>query len=285
MRKESLLKPLAMNDDEARPEAIESLDSLEPSQAREPLPTLQSFCQTKTFSAKLGVNPLVAGASALFALVAKLRQCQFYCDIDSLRQELVHEIKAFECTLQTRNYQPEQILIARYAICATLDETIQSTSWGRKSNWHEQNLLYHFQGEMWGGERFFLIVERLKQDARNQIDLVEFIYICLSMGFEGKYRVIDNGRDQLANAMDDLYHVIRQQRGDFPTQLARQPKRSTKTATAPTHTAPKLWVIGACTAAVIAGVYLCFSYLIGVTATPLANTLTTMNQTTNHEFS
>lgn len=181
---------------------------------------IQLYYPSKTFIARSGVNPLAAAASALFALIAKLRHAEQYNDIIQLRQDLVHEVKAFECAAVGRHYSPEQVLAARYVMCATLDEVILLTGWGQASDWLHNSLIKSFNDDETTGEQVFALLDRLRIKTKEYIDLIEFFYLCLSLGFEGKYRFIDNGRQSLDNLLDDLYRIIRRERGDRSLPLA-----------------------------------------------------------------
>jgi type VI secretion system protein ImpK len=182
--------------------------------------SVQSFYPSKTFIARSGVNPMAASAAALFSLIAKLRHAEQYENVEQLRQDLVYEVKAFECAAIGRHYQADQIVAARYVICATLDETILRTNWGMNSDWSHNSLVKAFQDDEITGERVFALLERLRSKPLDYIDLLEFFYLCLSLGFEGKYRYIDNGRQSLDALLDDLYRIIRRERGDSKAPLA-----------------------------------------------------------------
>ncbi len=181
--------------------------------------SVQSYCRSKTFIARSGVNPLVATASALFSLIAKLRQAKSYENLNQLQSDLVHEVKAFECAAIGRHYDTEQIVVARYVMCATLDETILRTAWGLARNWQQYSLVAAFKEDAATGEKVFALLERLRQTPTAYVDLLEFFYLCLSLGFEGKYRIIDNGRQALDSLLDDLYRIIRRERGDVSAPL------------------------------------------------------------------
>lgn len=216
MQKESIIKKIftAANTETLTPA------SLTPS-VREPLPTIQTYCQPKTFIAAFDVNPLTACAAALFSLLNKLRNIAEYKDIPQLKTDLIHEIKAFECAALNRGFSEQQIIIARYALCATLDDVIMHTPWGTKSNWGEDTLLYIFQGEMWGGERLFAMLEHLRTTNEEHIELLEFLYLCLSLGFEGKYRVNPKDKDSFYDVLDATYRQIKNARGDLPPSLSK----------------------------------------------------------------
>lgn len=182
--------------------------------------SVQSYCPSKTFIARSGVNPLAAAGAALFSLIAKLRHTSVYHSITELRSNLIYEVKAFECAALGRHYHEEQIVVARYVICATLDETILNTSWGKNSDWQDNTLVKAFKENETTGVRVFHLLKKLQRAPNNYIDLLEFFYLCLSLGFEGKYRFIDNGRQSLDAVLDNLYRIIRRQRGDQITPLS-----------------------------------------------------------------
>ena len=88
--------------------------------------------------------------------------------------------------LCTRESGQEQVKIASYFLCSLIDETVLNTPWGNQSNWGHHSLLIQFHNEAWGGERFFQILDRLKQQPAQGLNLLELAYLCLSLGFEGK---------------------------------------------------------------------------------------------------
>ncbi len=274
MQRESFIKTFTTERVEPSP-----IHALKP---KEPLPTLQSYCQTKTFLAHSGVNPLAACAAALFSLIGKLTKAEKYDDINSLRESLIYEVKAFECAAHTAGYHSDVILLARYAICATLDECIQTLPWSQDSDWQENNLLYIFQGESWGGDAFFVMLHRLQQDPKQHIELLEFIYLCLSLGFQGKYRFGDSGSSQLRETREGLYQTIRQTRGDRQLPLSSPTKQFKKSE--PTQRQfLTLWKIVLIIAMAMAVVNLSLSYLFNITAMPLQQNLDNIKYSIQHE--
>jgi type VI secretion system protein ImpK len=83
-----------------------------------------------------------------------------------------------------------------------------------------------FHNETWGGEKFFQLLARLSQNPREHIVLLEMINYCLLLGFEGRYRVLDNGRTQLETIKQRLWQMIRGVRGSYPPPLVSPSGRS-----------------------------------------------------------
>ncbi len=81
-----------------------------------------------------------------------------------------------------------------------------------------------FHNETRGGEKFFQLLARLSQNPREHILLLEMINYCLLLGFEGRYRVLDNGRTQLETIKQRLWQMIRGVRGSYPPPLSPHPE-------------------------------------------------------------
>ena len=106
---------------------------------------------------------------------------------------------------------------ARYVLCSVIDEAVVTTAWGSRSDWSKISLLSRFHNETFGGEKVFQLLERLSRDPVKHLAMLELMYLCLSMGFEGKYRVMARGEVQLEEVRDALYRQIRHVRGDSPS--------------------------------------------------------------------
>lgn len=179
----------------------------------------QPYFRSKAFVSQIGINPLIASASPLFFLVEKTQRVDFVSDVLKLREDLIHEVKAFENQAQSHDYRPHYILAARYVICLWIDEMILNTTWGKQHEWNKQSLIAHIPTESGEEKSFFLILNHCMQDIPNYVDLLELQYLCLSLGFEGEYRYLERGHLLLAQIRDNLYHSIQRFRGEISDQL------------------------------------------------------------------
>lgn len=174
--------------------------------------SLSSPENTGLANVALELNPIVQSAGPLIAVLAELKLPEVYCDVDRLRRKLTTQIKEFENNAKLKGIAAMTVLVARYVLCAALDEAVLSLPSGQQSTWASQSLLSTFHEDAGGGEKFFMIMDRMNQDPALNIDMLELIYICLSLGFEGKYRVMDGGYEQLRMLRESLYQRIQQQR-------------------------------------------------------------------------
>ncbi|GGC89928.1 type IVB secretion system protein IcmH/DotU [Halopseudomonas salina] len=173
-----------------------------------------------TEDVNLGINPLVAVASALLSEIVRLQQSYEREDLYILKDRLTSEIKRFEHRALQEGAESSQVMAARYVLCTALDEAVVTTPWGNESEWSQMSLLSSFHNETFGGEKFFQLLERLSRDPVKHLPMLELMYICMSLGFEGKYRVLPRGMLELDNIRDSLYRQIRQLRGDVPRDIS-----------------------------------------------------------------
>lgn len=203
-----------------------------------------------------GNNALVAAANPLLNAIPQIRYSVSHDDQSGLRQHLIDEIRRFEVRCQQSGLAYEVIVGARYCLCTALDEAAALTPWGSRGVWSGSGLLVTFHNETWGGEKFFQLLARLSQNPREHITLLELINFCLLLGFEGRYRVMDNGRTQLETIKQRLWQMIRGVRGNYPPPLSPHPEDQ--------PVMRKLWrpVIPLWACAGLAGFLACLFYIV-----------------------
>ncbi|MBB95297.1 MAG: type VI secretion system protein TssL [Rhodobacteraceae bacterium] len=170
--------------------------------------------------AMTGMNQLVACASTLFSLISRIRNRAQHMDPDKLRQSVVAEVRAFENRALQAGIQAQTVKVARYAMCATIDDVVLNTPWGGQSDWGLQSMVGTFHRETVGGDRFYDLLARLEKDPSNNIDMLEFLYMCMSLGFEGRLRIEQNGSEKHLRIRQGLSRIIRGQRGQVERDLS-----------------------------------------------------------------
>ncbi len=214
-----------------------------------------------------GLNPLVRAANALLDLVVPLRFVTTAPDMQVLRERLIEEMRAFEAAARVAHADSQTLMAARYALCTFLDETISSTPWGG-GVWNSRSLLVAFHNEAWGGEKFFQILHRVSQEPRANLDLLELMYLCLSLGLEGRYRVLDRGQEQLAGLRERLLLLIRQQRGMPEADLSPQWRGAPEAQRSMLRRVP-LWVLAGAAGVLLLALQLTYSWLLHRSSDPV----------------
>ncbi|MBF9003338.1 MULTISPECIES: type IVB secretion system protein IcmH/DotU [Vibrio] len=156
-------------------------------------------------------NVLIDAATPLFGLSLRVRSLSDCDNIEEIYHQTIEEIKAIEIELSEQGFEHAVLMAYRYILCAFLDEAVMGTEWGASSVWAEHSMLSRFHNETWGGEKVFTILGRLEDEPKRYQPLLEFIYHCLVLGFEGKYRVMDGGhveRERVITRLHDLLSSI-----------------------------------------------------------------------------
>ncbi|BCX71245.1 type IVB secretion system protein IcmH/DotU [Pseudomonas izuensis] len=171
-----------------------------------------------TFS--ISLNSLVAAASGLLSEVVRLKQSATGEDLPALNKRLSTALNHFVDRALNRGVESSQVSTARYVLCTVIDEAVVTTAWGKESEWSRMSLLSTFHNETSGGERFFQFLDRLSKNPVKHLPMLELMYLCLALGFEGKYRIQPRGHQELENLRDALYRQIRQSGADIPRELS-----------------------------------------------------------------
>jgi type VI secretion system protein ImpK len=207
------------------------------------------------------VNPLVACASGVLAVAAQIRGTPSHPSPPELLDGLVRQIREFETCARARGLTDTVVLPARYVLCALVDESVLDTPWGSESVWGERGLLITFHNETWGGEKFFEALDRLLAYPGGNLQLLELMYLCLALGFEGRYRVREGGRAELEQVRERLYQTIRAQRGDPDPELSPH-WHGVGAPRDPLLFHLPLWVLAAVSSVALLGLYSAFTFAL-----------------------
>ena len=172
--------------------------------------------------AHASLNPLVQAAAPLLAAAPRLRALARHPNPAALRDSLAESVRRFEAGARAQGLPNEQVVAARYVLCTLLDEAAANTPWGSSGAWSAQSLLVQFHNEGWGGEKVFQLLTRLAENPSQHRNLLELVYVALSLGFEGRYRVLDNGRAQLDDLRGRLAQMLRGLAGPADRSLSTQ---------------------------------------------------------------
>lgn len=215
-----------------------------------------------------GLSPLLAAANRLMMLAPSLRSTRSVPDVGALRASLAMGVRDFAVSAQQLGVAPERVNAARYIVCTLLDEAAADTPWGGSGVWSRHSLLAEFHNEASGGEKVFQLMARLAAKPEDNRDLLELIYAAIALGFEGRYRVIANGPQQLEAVRAKLAQILKQVRGAYPAPLAQHWQAQAM----PPRQVPT-WLPLAVTAAlavlVLGGAYAGFAYSLAGRSDPV----------------
>ncbi|QEY16728.1 type VI secretion system protein TssL [Cellvibrio sp. KY-GH-1] len=165
-------------------------------------------------------SALLRCANPLLNMIYQVRTLVHNSDPSQLRNYLIDEIKKFEQRAKADAIPAETIAAARYCLCTVIDETAAQTPWGGGGMWAKYSLLVTFHNETWGGEKFFQILARVTQTPAVHRDLIELMFFCISLGFEGRYKIVPNGQAQLELLRLRLVEIVAELKGEREKSLS-----------------------------------------------------------------
>jgi type VI secretion system protein ImpK len=141
-------------------------------------------------------------ASECFILILQLRATTDYGSASVLKTRVIEMFDNFENSARRIGIDNEKIRLAKFALVAFLDETIISSEWSEKSEWLAEPLQIKLFDTFNAGEEFFTNMSSLRQRSSTNKDILEIYYLCLSLGFKGKYQL--QSPENLRRIIDDL---------------------------------------------------------------------------------
>ncbi len=103
---------------------------------------------------------------------------------EALCQSVAHLIGQSEMICEEYGFDMNDFEAARFAVFAWIDETVMKSGFEGKTVWRKQLLqrtYYHTAG---GGVEFYKRLEEMDEDKK---DVREVFFLCLSLGFSGRY--------------------------------------------------------------------------------------------------
>ena len=217
-------------------------------------PLLAEGAETISF----GLNPLIAAAAPLLQLLGRLRTTYSQPNVEDLRERTIQQVRAFEVQTRESGVPIEQLRPAHYALCASIDDVVLNTPWGSSGSWGARSLVSSFHQEVRSGERFFALLGQMRENPGSYLPVLELMYLCLSLGFQGQYRLSPRGPGELERLREDLYTIIARQRQAIDPALSPH-WQGVNAPYKPARAVVPSWVMGAAALAVVGGLFVWFS--------------------------
>ncbi len=131
-------------------------------------------------------------------------------------------LASFERSAKKHQFSAEDIFDAKYAFCATVDETILSSRSGIREAWERRPLQLALFGDQLAGEHFFDKLDTARNGGAPRLNALEVFHMCLLLGFKGKYLL--EGPEKLkyltAQIGEQIAHIKGKPAGFAPRAIA-----------------------------------------------------------------
>lgn len=155
--------------------------------------------------------PLAILSTDILLIGVKIRETQTLGDPEQLKRLILSYFKDFERTCLSHGKPAEAVEQAKYALAAFIDETVINGDNNCREAWIAEPLQTQFFNDNLAGENFFKRLEALLPDMRKNLDVAEVYYLCLALGFHGRYRI--SGQEVLPNVVRNLLKRIESVKG------------------------------------------------------------------------
>ena len=206
-----------------------------------------------------GNNPLLAEANGLLSIIGQIRATATHSDPLFLKETLAQKLRDYENRLRHHDVDLGTIDTARYCLCCSLDEAVLNTNWGGHSFWSHDSLLSSFYASSQGGEAFFKYLDKCMAQPDTNLDLLELMYVCLSLGFLGQYRLEKNGLESHRKLRRQIIAILKSYGRGIPQELSNSIEQHILNGSKASDRAP-LWVVCSVTAALLVCIFMYFSY-------------------------
>jgi type VI secretion system protein ImpK len=149
-------------------------------------------------------NPYIAAAMPLLLLVERFRS-HSETRVAEIRPPIVREIQYFQQHLQKKNCPVDDIHHLSYLCCTYIDGIFSGLQSSESFN---QSLLVEFHRDAWGGEDCFEHLQGYLASPKQNRQVLEFYDLILSMGFEGKFLMIEHGAMLLMDLRNRLHILL-----------------------------------------------------------------------------
>jgi len=169
----------------------------------------------------LSENLLIAYSGKLLRLIQQTKRGKPQEDTPGkFQKQALQALHAFREKTVSTHYDANTLFVSQYVLMATLDEMLEKMIQKYQLDWTRTSFTQDLSSEGSPEENFFTILEKASQSPQQFIDLLELIYLCLTLGFEGKYQHLSDGHTTLNEIKHRTYQLIQAYRGEFDKKLS-----------------------------------------------------------------
>ena len=98
----------------------------------------------------------------------------------------------FDRRAERYRFNHKIVQVSKFALAAFVDETVLTGDFFLKEEWEKFPLQLEYFGEQLAGNKFFEKLEAMIRQIDQTADAVEIYYVCMLLGFKGRYAVYEH---------------------------------------------------------------------------------------------
>ena len=135
-------------------------------------------------------NDLVAFAGPIFDLILRLK-AGIVAPSNELRPQIAAMLMDFEKRAERYRFNHKIIQVSKFALASFVDETVLTNNFPLRDEWEKNPLQLEYFGEQLAGNKFFDKLNAMIKQIEQTADAVEIYYVCMLLGFKGRYGVYE----------------------------------------------------------------------------------------------
>lgn len=162
-------------------------------------------------------NDLVRFAGPIFDLILRLR-AGIVQPSNTLRPKFAQLLDEFEKRAERYRINHKVVRVSKFALASFVDETVLTNNFPLKEEWEKYPLQLEYFGEQLAGNKFFEKLEAMLKQIKVTADAVEIYYVCMLLGFKGRYAVYE--QDKLVSILQKTANALVKAGKIVPTELS-----------------------------------------------------------------
>lgn len=135
-------------------------------------------------------NDLVAFAGPIFDLILRLK-AGIVAPSNELRPQCAKLLTEFEKRAERYRFNHKIVQVSKFALASFVDETVLTNNFPLRDEWEKYPLQLEYFGEQLAGNKFFDKLKAMLKQIDKTADAVEIYYVCMLLGFKGRYGVYE----------------------------------------------------------------------------------------------
>lgn len=141
-------------------------------------------------SERTNKNDLVAFAGPIFDLILRVK-AGIVAPSNELRPQVAAMLADFEKRAERYRFNHKIVQVAKFALASFVDETVLTNNFPLRDEWEKYALQLEYFGEQLAGNKFFEKLDAMLKQIEVTQDAVEIYYVCMLLGFKGRYGVYE----------------------------------------------------------------------------------------------
>ncbi|MCW5959880.1 MAG: type IVB secretion system protein IcmH/DotU [Pyrinomonadaceae bacterium] len=141
-------------------------------------------------SERTAKNDLIAFAGPIFDLILRLK-AGIVAPSNELRPQIAQMLTEFEKRAERYRFNHKIVQVSKFALASFVDETVLTNNFPLRDEWEKYPLQLEYFGEQLAGNKFFDKLKAMLKQMQVTADAVEVYYVCMLLGFKGRYGVYE----------------------------------------------------------------------------------------------